>query len=76
MIKTIAAIAKWRRANKDPMAHSNTGITAALQLIDAHSAYVVSVIENNLFTIKTNKGLKSYTYTDVAIKQVILSKFT
>ena len=31
---------------------------------------------NNLFTIKTNKGLKSYTYTDVAIKQVILSKFT
>lgn len=31
---------------------------------------------NNLFTVNTNKGLKSYTYTDVAIKQVILSKFT
>lgn len=29
----------------------------------------------NLFLIKTNKGLKSFTYTDVAIKQVVLSKF-
>lgn len=36
----------------------------------------IDKIYNNLFTIKTNKGLKSYTYTDVAIKQVILSKFT
>lgn len=37
---------------------------------------IIDEIYNNLFTIKTNKGLKSYTYTDVAIKQVILSKFT
>ena len=37
---------------------------------------IIDKIYNNLFTIKTNKGLKSYTYTDVAIKQVILSKFT
>lgn len=37
---------------------------------------IIDKIYNNLFTIKTNKGLKSYTYTDVAIKQVILIKFT
>ena len=37
---------------------------------------VIDKIYNNLFTVNTNKGLKSYTYTDVAIKQVIISKFT
>lgn len=35
----------------------------------------IDKIYNNLFTVSTNRGLKSYTYTDVAIKQVILSKF-
>ncbi len=29
----------------------------------------------NLFTVETNKGLKSFTYSDVVTKQVILSKF-
>lgn len=32
-------------------------------------------IYQNLFTIETNKGLKSFTYADVATKQVSLSKF-
>lgn len=29
----------------------------------------------NLFTILTDKGIKSWTYSDVATKTVILSKF-
>ena len=29
----------------------------------------------NIFTIDTNKGIKSFTYADVATKIVILSKF-
>lgn len=37
---------------------------------------IIEKLYNNLFTVKTNKGLKSFTYTDVAIKQVVLSKFT
>lgn len=31
-------------------------------------------IYSNIFTIETNKGLKSYTYSDIATKTVILSK--
>ncbi len=30
-------------------------------------------IYNNIFTIKTNKGIKSFSYADVATKIVILS---
>lgn len=37
---------------------------------------IIEKLYNNLFTVKTNKGLKSFTYADVAIKQVVLSKFT
>lgn len=37
---------------------------------------LIEKLYNNLFTVKTNKGVKSFTYADVAIKQVILSKFT
>lgn len=37
---------------------------------------IIEKLYNNLFTVNTNKGLKSFTYTDVAIKQVVLSKFT
>ena len=40
--------------------------------------YYEGNIENiypNLFTIKTNKGLKSFTYSDVITKLVILTKF-
>ena len=29
---------------------------------------------NNIFTIKTNKGIKSFSYADVATKIVVLSK--
>lgn len=29
----------------------------------------------NLFTIETNKGLKSFTYSDVITKIIILNKF-
>lgn len=32
-------------------------------------------IHQNLFTVETNKGLKSYTYADVATKIVMISKF-
>ena len=29
----------------------------------------------NLFTVKTNVGIKSYTYTDILTKSVILTEF-
>ncbi len=32
-------------------------------------------IYKNLFTIETNKGLKSYTYSDVITKAIIISIF-
>jgi len=32
-------------------------------------------IYQNLFTIETNKGLKSFTYSDVITKMVVLTKF-
>ena len=32
-------------------------------------------IYQNLFTIETNKGLKSYTYSDVITKAIIISIF-
>ena len=35
----------------------------------------IEKIHSNLFTINTNKGLKSFTYSDVATKLVIIGKF-
>ncbi len=35
----------------------------------------IDKIYQNLFTLKTNKGLKSFTYSDVATRVVILTKF-
>ncbi len=35
----------------------------------------IEKIHSNLFTIKTNKGLKSFTYADIATKLVIIGKF-
>ena len=35
----------------------------------------IEKIYPNLFTIKTNKGIKSFTYSDVITKLVILNKF-
>ncbi len=35
----------------------------------------IEKIHSNLFTIRTNKGLKSFTYSDVATKLVIIGKF-
>ena len=40
--------------------------------------YYEGIIDNlytNIFTIKTNKGIKSFSYSDVVIKNVIISKF-
>ena len=40
--------------------------------------YYEGKLENmydNIFTIKTNKGIKSFSYSDVATKVVTLSKF-
>lgn len=40
--------------------------------------YLEGYIDNmysNLFTIKTNKGIKSYSYSDIIIKNIIISKF-
>ena len=32
-------------------------------------------IHQNIFTVMTNKGLKSFSYSDTATKAVIISKF-
>ena len=34
----------------------------------------IDKIYNNIFTIETNKGIKSFSYADVATKIVVLSK--
>lgn len=34
----------------------------------------IAKIYNNIFTIETNKGIKSFSYADVATKIVVLSK--
>lgn len=34
----------------------------------------IDKVYNNIFTIKTNKGIKSFSYADVATKIVVLSK--
>ena len=36
---------------------------------------IIKDIYPNLFTVLTDKGIKSWTYSDVATKTVILSKF-
>ena len=35
----------------------------------------IEKIHPNLFTIQTNKGLKSFTYSDVVTKVIVISKF-
>ncbi len=35
----------------------------------------IDKIHPNVFTIKTDKGLKSFAYSDVLIKNIVLSKF-
>lgn len=35
----------------------------------------ISHMYPNIFTIETNKGIKSFSYADVATKVVVLSKF-
>lgn len=35
----------------------------------------IEKLHPNIFTIKTNQGVKSFTYTDVLTKNVILTKF-
>ncbi len=35
----------------------------------------IDKIHPHVFVIKTNKGIKSFSYSDVVIKNVILSKF-
>ena len=35
----------------------------------------IDKIYNNIFTIETNKGIKSFSYADVATKIVVLSTF-
>lgn len=35
----------------------------------------INKIYDNIFTIMTNKGIKSFSYSDVATKIVVLSKF-
>lgn len=36
---------------------------------------IINQIYDNIFTIMTNKGIKSFSYSDVATKVVALSKF-
>ena len=35
----------------------------------------IDKIHPNVFTINTNKGIKSFSYSDIAIKNVVISKF-
>ena len=36
---------------------------------------IIKDIYQHLFVLETNKGIKSFTYADIAMKQVVLSKF-
>ena len=35
----------------------------------------ITKIHPNVFTIETDKGIKSFAYTDVLIKNIVISKF-
>lgn len=35
----------------------------------------IDKIYNNIFTIDTNKGIRSFSYSDIVTKAVIISKF-
>ncbi|MBR4178109.1 MAG: Veg family protein [Bacilli bacterium] len=35
----------------------------------------IDKIHSNLFTVTTNKGIKSFTYSDIITKAVIINKF-
>ncbi len=35
----------------------------------------IDKIHKNIFTLKTNKGIKTFSYSDIVTKQVILNKF-
>ena len=48
-----------------------------IKVVMRRNKYVEGTIKDfhsNIFTIDTNKGLRSFTYADVATKSVILSK--
>ena len=36
---------------------------------------VIDKIHSNLFTVKTNKGIKTFTYSDIITKAVVINKF-
>ena len=36
---------------------------------------IIDKMYQNIFTVITNKGIKSFSYSDIATKAVILSKF-
>ena len=36
---------------------------------------IIDKLYDNIFTLKTNKGIKSFSYWDIATKTIILSKF-
>lgn len=36
----------------------------------------ISKLHSNLFVVETNKGLKTFSYSDIASKQVVISKFS
>ena len=36
---------------------------------------IIDKLYDNIFTLKTNKGIKSFSYSDIATKTIVLSKF-
>ena len=36
---------------------------------------IIDKIHPNLFVVNTNKGIKSFSYSDVIVKNVVISKF-
>ena len=53
--------------------YSNQRISALLKQLKEEGK--IKKIHQNLFTVDTNKGLKSFTYADVVTKTVVLTKF-
>lgn len=36
---------------------------------------IIEKLYDNIFTIKTTKGIKSFSYSDIATKTIVISKF-
>ena len=49
-------------------------VNAGRNKFEYYEGFIVD-IHPNLFTINTDKGLKSFTYSDILTKNVILTKF-